>query len=233
MKQKIKIWLVVFSSLILLCQSAFGEPAVLSDKENFSIEKILDQMEKRYEGPGFSALFSQISVIKAMEITDNASGTILIKRPGKMRWEYETPEKQLILTDGITMWVYRHEDRQVMIGRSPDYFGGGKGASFLSDMKLIRKEFDVQLEQSNERETYKIKLVPKEAKYDISKIFLWVSKKTFDILGVLSYNLYDDETRIEFSGYKFNIIPDDSQFNFIPPEGTEILQMEEKQENSK
>ncbi|MGH9678379.1 MAG: outer membrane lipoprotein chaperone LolA [Candidatus Acidiferrales bacterium] len=41
------------------------------------------------------------------------SGTVYFRRPGQMRWEYESPEKKLFLTDGKTVWFYVPYDRTV------------------------------------------------------------------------------------------------------------------------
>jgi outer membrane lipoprotein carrier protein len=41
------------------------------------------------------------------------SGTVYFKRPGRMRWEYESPEKKLFLVDGKTVWFYVPYDRTV------------------------------------------------------------------------------------------------------------------------
>jgi outer membrane lipoprotein carrier protein len=41
------------------------------------------------------------------------SGTVYFRRPGKMRWEYESPEKNLFLVDGKTAWFYVQADRTV------------------------------------------------------------------------------------------------------------------------
>ncbi len=42
------------------------------------------------------------------------SGTVYFQRPGKMRWEYEAPEKNLFLVDGKTAWFYVPADHTVM-----------------------------------------------------------------------------------------------------------------------
>jgi outer membrane lipoprotein carrier protein len=41
------------------------------------------------------------------------SGTVYFKRPGRMRWEYESPEKKLFLADGKTVWFYVPYDHTV------------------------------------------------------------------------------------------------------------------------
>ena len=44
------------------------------------------------------------------------SGTVYFQRPGRMRWEYESPEKKLFLADGKTVWFYVPADRTVTRG---------------------------------------------------------------------------------------------------------------------
>ncbi|WP_207680418.1 LolA family protein [Desulfonema magnum] len=187
----------------------------------------MDKVEKRYEGQGFIARFDQKATLKAMELTDTAFGKVFIKRPGMMRWEYEVPEKQIIITDSKTLWMYRPEDNQVMTGNAPTYFGDGKGASFLSDIKVIRKNFIVTLEKNSNPDYHILKLVPKEKKYDIDAIYLSISKTTSDVARIVTYNSYGDETLIELSKFQFNQNLDDAMFSFTIPEGTDILQLEE------
>ena len=113
---------------------------------NPTLSQIMKGIEKKYALSGFSARFFQSSTIKAMDITDTASGRLLIKHPGMMRWEYEEPDRQIIISDGFQLWIYRPDDNQVMIGKAPAFFGDGKGASFLSDISRIRENFTISLE---------------------------------------------------------------------------------------
>jgi len=39
-------------------------------------------------------------------------GIVRFKKPGKMRWDYQTPEKKLFVSDGKVLWVYEPEDAQ-------------------------------------------------------------------------------------------------------------------------
>src|SRR5512139_1321965 len=98
------------------------------------LDYILKEVEKRYTATQFAADFLQESTIKAMEITDFASGRLYVRYPGMMRWEYEKPERQVIITDGQKLWIYRPQDNLVMVGGAPVFFRDGKGASFLSDI---------------------------------------------------------------------------------------------------
>lgn len=199
----------------------------LAAAENPSLEKILNGMESRYANSAFSAKFLQESTIKAMEITDFASGKVYVRHPGMMRWEYDKPDKQIIITDGFKLWIYRPNDNQVMIGAAPVFFRDGKGASFLSDIKLIRQKFKISPLSSEGDLFYELKLVPVEKTIDVADIRLSVSKITFTIIRVITQNLYGDETRIEFMNTEFDLNLDEELFSFKIPEGVDVLQLDE------
>jgi outer membrane lipoprotein carrier protein len=142
---KSKAFIILFWSLAMLAVQmwpselkSFGYRAFAAEPE-LTLEQILDRVEKRYTDKSFKAEFAQESTLKAMDITDFASGKIFVRYPGMMRWEYEKPEKQIIVTDGHKLWIYRPADNQVTTGSAPAFFGDGTGASCLSDIKLIRR----------------------------------------------------------------------------------------------
>jgi len=114
-----------------------------------------------------------------------------------------------------------------MIGESPSFFGDGKGASFLADMKLIRKKFSITLEKSDRKGHRVLKLVPREKKFDLAVIYLAISAATFNVDEITIYNSYEDETKIELSNIQFKKNLKDSMFSFQIPQGVEVMQLEE------
>jgi len=213
--------------LFLFCAFIVSGTSPIASEKMLSLSEIMDEVEKRYDIVDFSSYFVQESTLKAMDITDVASGSIFVKRPGMMRWEYDKPDRQTIITDGKKLWIYKPDDNQVMIGRAPSFFGDGKGAGFLSDMKLIREKFKVFFEKEKSDHDYVIKLLPKEQTVGITKIYLAISKITFKIKKIITLNEYDDETVIELINSKFNLNLDKSLFSFIVPEGTDVIMMDE------
>ncbi|MBN1931184.1 MAG: outer membrane lipoprotein carrier protein LolA [Desulfobacterales bacterium] len=229
---KVKILIFLFFSLIsvetksVFCKDIYSSNSI--DKNSpITLNEIINKVENRYTNSGFSALFFQESTLKAMDITDTASGKIFIKRPGKMRWEYEKPENQIIITDAENLWIYRPADNQVMIGNAVNYFGDGKGGSFLSDIKLIEKNFKITFEKTDPNHNYILKLIPNEKKYDLSEIYLSISNINFDIVQIVTYNSYGDETRIQLKQLEFGQNFDDTMFSFKIPQGADIVELEE------
>jgi outer membrane lipoprotein carrier protein len=223
---KIIILALLWSAIPLLLSSELRLSAQAADSD-LTLEQILDRLEKHYTGNNFKAEFIQESTVEAMAITDFASGKIFVRYPGKMRWEYEKPERQIIITDGFKLWIYRPADNQVMTGSAPTFFSDGKGASFLSDITLVRKKFNISLGEPKDDFFYELKLKPLEKTLDVTDIRLSVTKNTFTVIRVVTYNSYGDKNHIEFLNHEFKAELKDSLFSFEAPEGTDVLQMEE------
>jgi len=198
-----------------------------ADDSPATLSNILDGVEKRYAGPGFSAKFFQESLLKAMQISDTAEGSLTVKRPGKMRWEYTIPDAQTIISDGRTMWIYRPADNQVMVGKAPAFFAGGKGAGFLSDIRLIRKSFNIELQKAENDAYYRLRMVPKKESPDLADVILSVQKTSFRVDQVITHNAYGDETQITLSDYQFNLDPKDNLFTFEIPDGVDVVRVDQ------
>ena len=229
----VKLFGYSFVIIGILVLKLLYDPLVLyavTEKTDISVDQILDRVEDKYANSRFGADFIQKSTIKAMNITDMATGKVYIKYPGMMRWEYEKPDQQIIITDGDKLWVYRTQANQVMTGTAPTFFRDGKGASFLSDIRLIRQKFDIVLEQGPPEESdlfHHLILKPREKTLDISEIRLMVSRQTFNVLQVMTLNFYGDETRIDLINFAFGVDMDDSLFSFTIPQGVDVLQIDE------
>jgi outer membrane lipoprotein carrier protein len=204
----------------------FGVPQAATAGEG-GLDEIVKQVEKRYDVPGFTSDFHQISTIKAMDIADEATGKMFVRKPEMMRWEYEKPEHQIIITNAERLWIYRPQDNQVIVGKSPAFFAGGKGAGFLADIKVLRRKFDISIAPSDNDQFYVLKLVPIEKSIDVERILLYVSKATYTVQRVVTYNTYGDETLIDLLNSRFDQVPDLSLFTFTIPEGTDVVTMDE------
>ncbi len=219
--------LLAFICMGVLNPKSLQGADLVAGKSLLLVDDIIKRVEKRYAVCCFSAHFFQVSTIKAMEITDTASGKAFFKHSGKMRWEYQKPERQIIITDAETLWIFRPDDDQVMVGKAPNFFGSGKGASFLADMSQLEKKFSISLGKSMAKDLVVLKLLPKEKMYDVSEIYLSISTDNFNIVQIVTYNSYRDENLIQLSDIKFKHQLDDSMFKFKIPEGVEVLQLDE------
>jgi outer membrane lipoprotein carrier protein len=192
---------------------------------------ILDRVQQRYAAGDFEADFIQEAHLKAMGMVDTAKGHLYFGSPGMMRWHYKSPEEYLIITDGDTVWLYRPEENQVMLGRAADYFGSRKGADFLSKPGELTREFVVELapEERQDKEHYVLKLIPKMESPSLTELHLFISRKTFDITKIITGNAFGDRTIIQFESYGFERGLSSSLFVFEVPKGAEVLQLQGEQ----
>ncbi len=187
-------------------------------------EDILTAIEKKYSGKSFKADFTQVSKLAALDITEKASGTALFSHPGKMRWKYLTPQHHEIITNGKSLWIYRPEEKQVMHGDASQFFHSGAGGAFLSDISLIRKNFNITVREVT-TSYIEIDLMAKKKDKDISSIVIRISQKNSEIERVVTFNPYDDTTLFQFSNIQFkNIEPE--IFEFQIPYGVDIIEMD-------
>ncbi|MBI9076615.1 MAG: outer membrane lipoprotein carrier protein LolA [Desulfatibacillum sp.] len=202
-----------------------------SSGEQPTVDTVLGQVQARYGVSGFCSEFSQVATLTGMGIQDTASGHACFKYPDKMRWEYELPENQVIVSDGQTLWVYRPLDNQVLTGDSKAFFGAGEGASFLTDVKILKSRFEVDwAEQAWQhaaglQNAWALKLTPKAQNPDFVVLYLLIDKKGHEIFETASFNNFGDETRISFAKPDFGAAPEDSEFVLTIPEGVDVMEM--------
>src|SRR5262249_42183265 len=90
------------------------------------------------------AEFTQTAFNKSLNQTIPASGTVYLKKGGKLRWEYAEPTPQQIVSDGKTIWIYTPTLNQVNTGKAPDALSGPAG-SFFSGLRQLREHFQGRL----------------------------------------------------------------------------------------
>src|SRR6266404_562733 len=99
-------------------------------------------LQRKYDAVrDFSADFvheSQGTILKKRLIE---RGKLLVKKPGKMRWEYTTPEEKLFVTDGVKISSYIPQDKQVFISSMPSADTTTTPVLFLAGKGNLTRDF--------------------------------------------------------------------------------------------
>lgn len=93
------------------------------------------------------------------------SGTVYFRRPGQMRWEYESPEKKLFLVDGKTVWFYVPYDRSVTkspVKESSDWRTPLALLTGKADLARLCERIDVVDEKGLPPEHVVLRCIPKQ-----------------------------------------------------------------------
>lgn len=220
MSLPVYLWLSVCLTVLIANVNHLNAAEIDSSEK----DRILTGIEHRYSGKEFSASYEQTSILKALEVTETASGRVFFSHPGKMRWEYSSPEVHQIISDGITLWIYKPDEKQVSKGSAAQFFKDGAGGSFLSDISTMRKNYSITV-NSGDNSLIEMTMIPKKKNQDISSITITVLKNNYNIKRVVTFNAYGDATELLFSDINFTAL-DPSLFEFSIPDGVDIIYMD-------
>jgi outer membrane lipoprotein carrier protein len=171
------------------------------------------------------------------------AGTAYFRRPGKMRWEYEAPEKNLFLVDGKTAWFYvpaDHTATRVPAKMSADW--RTPMALLAGEMKVSRVCGRVQLASQEKAESPGNVVLYCEVRSEGTKsqksdspdtyaqtgeaaeaVFFEIVKKTGDLVRVLVRNSGGVGIEFQFSNWKTDPRVSDALFRFSVPPGVAIV----------
>lgn len=151
--------------------------------------------------------------------------------PGKMRWNYSTPDKQVLVSDGIDFSMYFSSLQQMIVSPAKalqqdltySFFTGS--GNLLEDFTILPPD---RKSSATQNDTAVIKLIPKAKQSQVASIHLWVTDDSL-IRRIEILDHFDTLTILNFNTLKVDAIDvnDDALmkqlFSFTPPEGTEII----------
>jgi outer membrane lipoprotein carrier protein len=154
------------------------------------------------------------------------SGKLWLKKPGKMRWEYRSPEEKLFVDDGHDGWLYLPSEKQVRKSSMKNLDDLRSPLAFLLGKTKLEKELaglsfapDVQPWHT---EDMMLRGVPRGWEDRIKEILLEVTPR-YEIVRILIDGADDSITEYRFSDQKENVPVSNAQFRFSPPPGTEVI----------
>jgi outer membrane lipoprotein carrier protein len=206
---------------LALCIFASGVWAGASQPK---VDEVVRKLQARYDATkDFTADFTQAVEAATLGKALESSGQVFFKRPGRMRWEFLEPEKQTIVADGQTLWVYQPDHHQVLRAPFRAAFQSATPVSFLLGVGELSKDFDPSLVTSPSPGVIRLKLVPKQER-EIGVLVLDVDSQTYDIAAAEVTDPLGNVTRLKFSNLKRDVGLTDSNFTFKTPPGTDVVE---------
>ena len=145
------------------------------------------------------------------------SGVFLFKKENMVK----IIAKQLIIvSDGTTSWSYNKKENKVIISNFDE---NDPGVFSINELVYnFPEECDISSNIENGEKV--LTLVPNGYKYNFNKVQIWLN--TDDLISkVLFIDPAFGETEVTFSNYKLNQNFSDSEFYFIPPVGSKIIDL--------
>ncbi|MBI2377288.1 MAG: outer membrane lipoprotein carrier protein LolA [Deltaproteobacteria bacterium] len=188
---------------------------------------VLDRVQRFYEKTtDLRADFIQRYTRVALSKTSESKGRVSLKKPGMMRWDYETPVEKHFITDGQKLYVYEPEDEQVIVDQSFKSSAMSSSLAFLFGQGRLEDSFTAKLLDPKAVEAKPgfdvLELTPKkDATY--AKLVLVTDPKTGQVLESILFETAGNLNRFEFVGTKTNVGIPDADFSFQPPKGVEVV----------
>jgi len=213
------------SLLVALLFSSVSFPITSVENPAKGGEELALQVEKKYKSLSDLSLdFTKVTKSEIFENQKRIKGKMYLKNPDKFRTE---TEDEIIVTDGKFLWNYSEENQQVIknrLDRSKNIF---KLNQYLSNFRSEYKTELIGEEKVDKAKCYKLKLIPKKDDLFITKMTIWVDKKSLLAKKLEYQDSNDNEITLIFDHIKINQGIADSKFVFKTPPGVEELDLSE------
>ena len=186
---------------------------------------VAQAVDERYNHlHSLQAEFTEIYRGAGLERTE--SGTLWLKKPGKMRWEYRSPRDKLFLSDGKEAWFYVPGERQVRRTavkklddlRSPLAFLLGK-TKLEKELQGLSLAPDVAPLAAGD---LVLRGVPKSLAERVSQVLLEITPEHW-IGRILIEDVDGSVTEYRFDSQKEDVAVPDQRFQFVVPDGVEVI----------
>ena len=153
-------------------------------------------------------------------------GHLLVKKPGKMRWDYMDPEKKEFVSDGLKMYSYIPADKQVIVSSVPAQDEASTPALFLAGKGSLTRDFTaslVDVPPGTAAGSRALKLVPKRRESEYEWLILVVDPGTLAIRGLQTTDAQGGKSTFSFTNLKENVGLTDKEFAFRIPRGVDVV----------
>jgi outer membrane lipoprotein carrier protein len=189
--------------------------------------QLAQSLQKKYDGiTDFSADFIHSYEGGVLRKTVTERGRVLIKKPGKMRWEYTVPEPKSFVSDGTQMYSYIPKDKQVIVASVPPQDQATTPTLFLAGKGNLTRDFTpslVAVPAGMPAGSRALKLVPKTRQRDYDWLLLVVDPETLILRGLVTVDAQGGKSTFSFSNLKQNVGLADKEFTFKIPRGVDIV----------
>lgn len=214
---------VAFVTFLLCC--------VLNSSAQNSVDlhKLSESVDRHYNSlNSLQAEFSES--YSGAGMTRNESGVMLVKKPGRMRWDYTTPLPKVFVTDGKVAWFYVPGERRARRAAMKNLDDLRSPLRYLLGRTKLEKEFSgltlLPTEKPTQAGNVVLRGIPRRMEDRVSFVLLEITPES-RIARILIEELDGSRTEFRFHSQKDNVQVSDARFNFKPPAGVEIMEANE------
>lgn len=163
--------------------------------------------------------FVQTVIDSAGEQVQDSKGRVWIEKPGRFRWDYQTPYRQLIVADGKQLWTYDEDLEQATV-KDMDAALSSTPAMLLSGYRPLSDVMVWEPDTDDDQYIW-FRLHPKEKDSAVERVRIGFTGRQLAIIEVVDG--FGNHTRIIFSNMQRNQKLNQALFHLQLPEGTDII----------
>jgi outer membrane lipoprotein carrier protein len=212
---------VLLAAGLLLLGAVAPCAGASSAADGQAVSRTVDAIQHHYQTTNsFSAKFVEdITPVGAPKRT--REGVVYFRKPGRMRWEFKTPDEELVVSDGHTLYSYDPGLNQVVESPLGQALRAPGATEFLLGVGNIKHDFKASAPAAEAGDGLEhVRLVPRHGG---DAIEVAVDPKSQDIRSIRITDELGDVTEVHFSEIRNNVSLQDSLFSFAPPAGADIV----------
>ena len=199
-----------------------GTAALAADRTVAEVAKAVDDHYNRLQA--FTADFSE--TYRGAGVERSESGTLWLKKPGKMRWEYRQPREKVFVTDGSTAYFYVTGDQQARRAPVKKLDDLRSPLRYLLGKTKLQKEFEglafAPKVPPLAPENVVLHGQPKSLADRVTDVLLEISPAS-RIVRIVVEEVDGSTTEFRFANIVENPAVDDARFRFRAPEGVQVV----------
>jgi chaperone LolA len=198
-----------------------------------ALKEAIVGISERYQGLGsLSASYTRTTVAPSTDAvfgnqaSHTAKGVLQWKRMAKLRLEQSFPSKELMLTDGETVWWHIPQEKQVHVYRDVDLAGQlAPLLNFMAGLEALEDSYNIlsAAQQDQRPEQTALILQPKTDPESLGQLVVYCDSK-FRLTGFRLSSLTGEKTDFYLSDIKVNPRFQDDFFVFKVPKGTTVVE---------
>ena len=214
------------AALIIVAAASTPRSNILVHGAQETATELAAALQRKYDGiKDFSADFTHAYEGGVLKKKITERGRLVVKKPGKMRWDYSAPEQKQFVSDGLKMYSYIPQDKQVVVASVPEN-DAATPALFLAGKGNLTRDFTASLLDAPAgmpAGSRALKLVPRVRQTEYDSLVLVVDPTTLGIRGLVTIDAQGGTSSFSFTNLQENTGVADKAFAFKIPRGVDVI----------
>ncbi len=209
---------------IMACTGLFIFSSAHVSGAEADVDALTKNMQHRYEKIStFHAGFIQNMTNAASGEVQKREGTISYQKPNLLRWETNTPEKELLLIGKRVVWDVFYDEGVAYKYTSQEILDSKTMLKFLTGQANLEEDFYIEPNPTTEGDDVRLTLIPKQAEPGLIRAEAWINPKTMLLSRIVLEDFYGNINDLSLFDLKENQNFPSDYFTYTPKKDIEVF----------